>query len=639
MDSLKKISSVVVILIIFLSIAFYTSLNSLAEVGTNCSNSNNDLGKILEKGDWIYYTDMRNGGFYKVSIDAKRKIKLSSDNAEYINVCGNYIYYTDAHKNGIWSMSTNGKNKKKLLSGEVDNMIVVGNTIYYLREVTEKDDDTTSYIFKVRTDGSKNTTVIKSDNLIYVDNDSLYCSYENKNEYGYYKINLKTNKKTKLYEPRENEDIDHILIDGNYTYMQVKTEKPSKQDSSILDKTTNYLIICDTNGKQIRKFKLPKGSIKNLWSINKALYIRLNKMNLDSYEYYNINPSNGDLKKVINIFITGNKIHYCSIKKDKNILKAIGLGVLYFDGLSISNTDSIEKFKSVKYNSPKDSVGCSMNDSVNAQRYILEKNGWIYFCTITSNNNGSDSKPMFYKIKTDGTHKTLLEQAFAKNFNVAGDWIYYDLNNSIYKMKTDGSQKVKLADYLSSFMQVVGDYIYCADEYKDKIYKIRVDGAKSQVLTTSLSQITGMAVYGNKIYFSNFDGINEISIDGTNKHFISKRTENENYISDGLIINNNWIYSKVINEKNSSYSMLKMSLDGKQKKLIDFIGGITDKTNIAIINDWIYYISENKIRKMDLNGSNNSLVLNTYLISDHIHVFDKTNLDEASSLLKQINGQ
>ena len=61
-----------------------------------------------------------------------------------------------------------------------------------------------------------------------------------------------------------------------------------------------------------------------------------------------------------------------------------------------------------------------------------------------------------------------------------GDWIYYvnwDDNYCLYKIRTDGSNKTKVNNDSTGHFRIVGDWIYY--EHRDDdwcLYRIRTDG-------------------------------------------------------------------------------------------------------------------------------------------------------------------
>ncbi len=112
---------------------------------------------------------------------------------------------------------------------------------------------------------------------------------------------------------------------------------------------------------------------------------------------------------------------------------------------------------------------------------IAKQGDWIYYCNFNDNRK-------LYKIKTDGTEKTKLNDDHSTYINVSGDWVYYTSSSSagtyggkIYKIKIDGSGKTKLSDDEAGYVNVSGDWIYYSNyDDMDKLYKIKTDGTKKQ---------------------------------------------------------------------------------------------------------------------------------------------------------------
>jgi hypothetical protein len=92
-----------------------------------------------------------------------------------------------------------------------------------------------------------------------------------------------------------------------------------------------------------------------------------------------------------------------------------------------------------------------------------QKGDWIYYT------NYSDGYKL-YRIRTDGSDRTKLNDDGSSCINVVGDWVYYNNGNDhkLYKIRTDGSDRTKLNDDDSIYINVVGDWVYYnneSDEY------------------------------------------------------------------------------------------------------------------------------------------------------------------------------
>lgn len=112
-------------------------------------------------------------------------------------------------------------------------------------------------------------------------------------------------------------------------------------------------------------------------------------------------------------------------------------------------------------------VGNSAGNLNNSGIAAIQGN-WIYY--INDNDGYS-----IYKIHTAGSGQTKLNDDSSSSINVVGDWIYYnvaegprkfgeiidtDWKFNIFKMRTDGSNQTRLNDDISFDLTVVEDWIY-----------------------------------------------------------------------------------------------------------------------------------------------------------------------------------
>jgi len=76
-----------------------------------------------------------------------------------------------------------------------------------------------------------------------------------------------------------------------------------------------------------------------------------------------------------------------------------------------------------------------------------------------------------FKVRTDGTETTQLNDDYSVSINVFGDWIYYvnyyeinsDRNWNIYKIRKDGTERTEVTDDNSIFVNIVDDWIFYSD--------------------------------------------------------------------------------------------------------------------------------------------------------------------------------
>lgn len=129
----------------------------------------------------------------------------------------------------------------------------------------------------------------------------------------------------------------------------------------------------------------------------------------------------------------------------------------------------------------KNSVG-NTSGNINNYGWVAIQGDWIYYRNDALNGN-------LYKVKTDGTNKTKLNDDDVVNINAVGDWIYYfDVKRRsfagnvyhIYKIKTDGTEKTKIyasdISGLISTMVVKDDYIYF--DKIGEVHRMKTDGTQ-----------------------------------------------------------------------------------------------------------------------------------------------------------------
>lgn len=99
------------------------------------------------------------------------------------------------------------------------------------------------------------------------------------------------------------------------------------------------------------------------------------------------------------------------------------------------------------------------------------------------------------KENIDGSSSQELIEQGVYNITIQDDWIYFTYNQNtdgffyLYKMKTDGTCLTKLNDVYTDCVSVVGDWIFyrqavrtssTASKVLDEYYKIKIDGSENQ---------------------------------------------------------------------------------------------------------------------------------------------------------------
>lgn len=132
-----------------------------------------------------------------------------------------------------------------------------------------------------------------------------------------------------------------------------------------------------------------------------------------------------------------------------------------------------------------------------------ETDGWVY--TFSE----SLADPRVYKMRPDGSEKTLVIDEQVHSFKVKDGWIYYKLaysdDKGLFRIKTDGTENEKLCnDNIENITNAVfdGDYIYyirTTDDKNKEICSIKTDGSDCKKLSDK--EAKNIVHVGDKIYF------------------------------------------------------------------------------------------------------------------------------------------
>jgi len=167
------------------------AVNTVGNTSGNLANG----GLVAQQGDWIYYVsfDGKNNTLNKIKTDGKGKKTLLYGNIFYVSVVGDWIYYScgylDEGSGSIGRVKTDGSKNQTLLN--VTNYVsnrefnVVGDWIYYIYDESPGYDR----IMKMKTDGSAREELFSTESsniyTINVVGDWIYYSFYAGN-YPYY---------------------------------------------------------------------------------------------------------------------------------------------------------------------------------------------------------------------------------------------------------------------------------------------------------------------------------------------------------------------------------------------------------------------------------------------------------------------
>jgi len=222
------------------------------------------------------------------------------------------------------------------------------------------------------------------------------------------------------------------------------------------------------------------------------------------------------------------------------------------------------------------------SDSITSMNIIGNN---IYYSS--SNEGKGNIKTSVYKIRTNGSGKTIILPSYRSNnsyFNAEEDKLYYLIDENLIKINLDGTQKLFVAPESVEKFFVSGDWIYyyaLRTFQKDALFRVNVDGSKKSTIVENAGCFN---VNGNYVYYEK----------------LSKFTKAE-IIKDGFSVDFDSEKLLSINRRN---------LDGTDDtKIID-----VEATSINVVGDWIFYKAvpqrekKEKLFKIKADGSENQLV-------------------------------
>lgn len=151
-------------------------------------------------------------------------------------------------------------------------------------------------------------------------------------------------------------------------------------------------------------------------------------------------------------------------------------------------------------------------------QFILEE-GWIYFLSQ------GEEQGRLYRISTDGLVEEKLNEEETVTFSLDKGLIYYVIDETpytdgelgegvalvynVYKMKVDGSEKSMVTEASPGAFNVYKGWIYYQDSMDGKIYRVKTDGTGKEVIRDR--SLLNIMIIGNWIYFYDFQEPNSTS--------------------------------------------------------------------------------------------------------------------------------
>lgn len=252
------------------------------------------------------------------------------------------------------------------------------------------------------------------------------------------------------------------------------------------------------------------------------------------------------------------------------------------------------------------------------------KDDWVYI-----EGKLPDSTHALIKMHADGTEKKVINSDHISEFTISDNWIYYVPyneggwpSNKIFRMLSDGSQKAQIVA-VGEKQQINDLFVYNNMIYYQthdttnyafkpyKIFKRNIDGTKETLIIESQPILHIMAVYNNRIYYTNMQEhqaeLNSCNTDGQDHQEVSDRyTENiytvipDNegvyYDAEATTINHT---PKICRNNTTIFSNSNDAYNGYIKL-------------IGIQGDWIYYENESLYRVKKDGSGNERVIKETY---------------------------
>jgi hypothetical protein len=180
-------------------------------------------GQLAVQGDWIYMNPERkyfeSSQLVKRKLDSSEEVKLSEDNAAYINIEGDWLYYTIPSQNdpgGIYKIKTDGTGRAQIFAGHAEKLWVMNGWIYYMHITNGGGYYWTDGIHRMKTDGTEDQVILAKDQNssfsgFFLDGDTIYYVKQN----SLFRMNLDGSDNRKLRE-----DVTRaVVIDGWIYYV------------------------------------------------------------------------------------------------------------------------------------------------------------------------------------------------------------------------------------------------------------------------------------------------------------------------------------------------------------------------------------------------------------------------------------
>lgn len=231
-----------------------------------------------------------------------------------------------------------------------------------------------------------------------------------------------------------------------------------------------------------------------------------------------------------------------------------------------------DDFKLYRYNAN----GSVKKVSEDVVYYINVVGDWVYYTNV-------QEEGKLYRIRPDGTERTLLCKDDCVWTNALDGWLYFNGDNAnLCKVSFDGKTYQKLTEDKVTWVNVADDgyaYVILSRE-NERICKFKLDGSGKTVLSEDMTRFLNYSE-GWLYYINKSDGNNiyKIKTDGSGRQKLSQGGTEFINVSGG------WIYYNNIAQNNALY---RMKTDGSGDMKVT-----GDKAYfINAASGWLFYINE-----------------------------------------------
>jgi hypothetical protein len=231
-------------------------------------------------------------------------------------------------------------------------------------------------------------------------------------------------------------------------------------------------------------------------------------------------------------------------------------------------------------------------------RRAIAHDGWIYYDISYFTIFTAENDHRLYRIRTDGTDKEVVH-SYSGCFNLYDDWIFlYDLSFNVhtlglYKMRLDGREHEFLfeADGSLRSVHVFEEWVYATDSswlsHDDRLYKMRHDGSQLQRLDEYISPDLDSVEFGR--YFEDYYTLDRSVMGNT----LGNMANDSTFVESG-----GWVYYEA-----GARDIFRVRYDSLETEEVPALAGAF---HLNIVGDRVYFkhnFDGNTLHKINLDGT------------------------------------